>query len=87
MSTDNKTKEELALSLLTAYEEADTKVQNIKDSLDKANRDRSDAVKQIHQHLGSGPFYFKNKYLGKIVIRGETYFFRGKNEEGTIKVG
>lgn len=83
MSTDNKpSKQEVASMLLAEYNQADSEVTRIKSLLDEANRKRSDVVKKIHDELGKGPFTYKGEYLGKIVIRGNTYFFRGKNEGG-----
>jgi hypothetical protein len=86
MSTENKPKNELAAELLTEYMQVDGEVSRIKAMLDEANRKRSDVVKKVHDALGKGPFTYKGEYLGKIVIRGNTYFFRGKNDEGGVKV-
>ncbi len=86
MSAENKPKNELAAELLSEYMQVDGEVKRIKAMLDEANRKRSDVVKKVHNSLGKGPFTYKGEYLGKIVIRGETYFFRGKNDEGGVKV-
>lgn len=87
MSTENKpSKQEVAASLLSDYAQADDEVKRVKALLDEANRKRSEVVKKIHDELGKGPFTYKGKYLGKIVIRDTTYFFRGKNDEGGVKV-
>jgi hypothetical protein len=86
MSTENKTKQEIASELLTKYSAADSEVTRVKALLDEANKRRSDVVKELHDNLGKGPFTFKGDYLGKIVVRGNTYFFRGKSDDGVIKV-
>jgi len=86
MSTENKTKQEVASELLAKYKTADDEVTRIKMLLEEANQTRSDVVKEIHDELGKGPFTYKGDYLGKIVVRGNTHFFRGKSDDGTIKV-
>lgn len=88
MSTENNTdnKQQVAATLLAEYAKADEAVAKAKAALDEANKSRSDVVKEIHTKLGKGPFSYQGNFLGKIVIRGSTFFFRGKNEEGTIKV-
>lgn len=86
MSTENKTKQEIASELLTKYSDADKEVTRIKLLLEEANKNRSDVVEEIHNNLGKGPFTYKGDYLGKIVVRGNTHFFRGKSDDGVIKV-
>jgi len=86
MSTENKTKQEIASELLAKYSTADNEVKRIKALLDEANKHRSDVVKELHDNLGKGPFMLDGDYLGKIVIRGNTYFFRGASDGGVIKV-
>jgi hypothetical protein len=87
MSTDNnQSAQEIAAKLLADYAEADKEVLKAKASLEEANKKRSDVVKEIHGKLGKGPFTYKGEHLGKIVIRGNTFFFRGRNEEGGVKV-
>lgn len=86
MSTEPKTKQEIASELLKKYAEADLEVSRIKLLLDEANKNRSNVVEDIHKQLGKGPFTYKGDYLGKIVVRGDTHFFRGKSDAGVIKV-
>lgn len=87
MSTENKpTKQEIASTLLSEYKAADNEVTRIKHLLDEANKKRSDVVKKLHDQLGRGPFIYRGEYLGKIVIRGQTYFMRGAREESGIKI-
>lgn len=73
-------KTEAAL-LLSAYIEADNDVTKVEENLDTAKKKRSDAAKAIYNSLGKGPFQFKGTYLGKIVVRDNNYFFRGKLDQ------
>lgn len=84
MTTENK--QELAGMLFAEYTEADEEVERIKKLLEEANKRRSGMVQKVYTALGKGPFTYKGKYLGRIVIRGNTYFFRsGKDEVMDIK--
>jgi hypothetical protein len=82
MSEDNKTKQEVAGELLAKYKTADAEVARAKLLLDEANQARSDVVEEVYKAIGKGPFTYKGEYLGKIVVRGNTHFFRGKSEDG-----
>lgn len=73
------TKEE-ARTLLAAYIETDNNVTKLEEQVDVAKKTRSEAVKEIYDKLGKGPFSFKGTYLGKIVKRDDVYFFRGRGD-------
>lgn len=81
-----QTKQELATELLSNYKAKDDEVNRIKNSLDEANKNRSEAVKAMYDKLGKGPFTYKGEYLGKIVVRGQTYFLRGKSDDNSINI-
>ncbi len=86
MSTENKTKQEVASELLAKYKAADDEVSRVKLLLEEVNSARSDVVKEMHDALGKGPFTYKGEYLGKIVCRDQTYFLRGRADGTTIKI-
>jgi hypothetical protein len=88
MSTESNppTKKELAGILLAQYATADEAVNRAKEALDEANKVRSEIVKEIDKKIGKGPFEYKGVYLGVVVHRGSTAFFRGKGENGTMKI-
>lgn len=86
MSTDNKSKQEVAAELLAKYKDADNEVNRVKLLLEEANSARSNVVKEMYDALGKGPFTYKGEYLGKVVMRGPTAFLRGRSEGDTIKV-
>jgi len=86
MSSENKTKQEVASELLTKYKMADAEVSRVKLLLEEVNSARSDVVKEMHDALGKGPFTYKGEYLGKIVCRDTTYFLRGRAEGNAVKI-
>ena len=68
------------------YAELDEEVNDLKAALDAKIRERSEAVKLVHDVAGSkGPFTFKGQTL-KVVSRGDTWFFRGPKTEGSIEI-
>lgn len=91
MSNDEKMpqdRQQITAAILAEYSNSDNEVERIKKQLDEANKKRSDVVKKLYDTLGKckGPFSYKGKYLGRIVIRGNTYFFRsGKDEVIDVK--
>jgi hypothetical protein len=69
---------------LVQYDAADKKVEDIKAQLEVALSERSNVVKTI---LGANDGVKKFRRSGKeltIVIRGDTYFFRGSKEKGNL---
>lgn len=80
------TRQELAAKLLGEYQAIDDEANRLKKMLDEVNRSKSDACKKLYDAFGKGPFTYRGNYLGTIVVRNDTYFFRGKNHEGSIKV-
>lgn len=56
------------------YEAADKEVNEAKAVYDAALTKRSECVKSIMQSCGKGPFNFRGGV--KIIVRGNTYFFR-----------
>lgn len=85
MSTETRTKQEIASELLAKYKAADDEVSRVKALLEETNKSRSDVVKEMHAALGKGPFTYKGEYLGKVICRDQTYFLRGKSD-ATISV-
>lgn len=79
-------KTEIAKEALASYKAADDEVKKAKDLLDEANRKRSQAVENILNKLGKGPFEYKGEQLGKIVQRGDTYFFRIPSDQNVMKI-
>lgn len=88
MSTENKTRDEIAAELLAKYKAADDETSRIKGELEAANKAKSDVVKEMNDILGKGPYSYRGQFLGKIICRGGTYFFRGRSDsDDAIKVG
>lgn len=85
MSDNNIDSKLTAAELLASYQAANEEVNRCQELLEEANRKRSDVVKNMYQQLGKGPFEYRGVNLGKIVIRGNTYFLRS-NRDNTIKI-
>lgn len=70
--------------LFQAYDLADDAVEQAQAALEAALKVRSDKVKDILDTTGSkGPFAYKGDVL-KVVVRGDTHFFRGKKRQETL---
>ena len=72
-------------ALFAAYDKADEAVEKLKADVEKAVSVRSVACKAIHDAAGKGPFGFKGDTV-KIVARGDTFFFRGKNNKEVVEI-
>lgn len=69
------------------YDVADSEVETQKRILDEAIRKRSDIVKSIAGVLAPKKKFIKGGKEITIVVRGETYFFRGsKQDSGLVEV-
>lgn len=82
MSTEDKSA--LAAELLSNYKLADDELKKAKAIVAEAEEKRSVAVKVMYEKLGKGPFTYKGQYLGKVVLRGNTAFLRGANNDNQV---
>lgn len=73
-------------ALFAAYEKADAAWQAKKAELEKLDIARRDAVKEIFDLLGKGPFGYKGDTL-IVVKRGDAYYFRGKSDRQIEEIG
>lgn len=80
---------EQQISLFEEYVRRKEEADAIEEKLTKARAKVSQAVKSIYDKLGKGPFSptsvpaLAGQTL-KVVVRGETYFFRGQSKAKTI---
>ena len=73
-------------SLFAEYAKLDDKADAIRASLEAVNTERITLVKAIHDEGGKGPYVYKGaKY--KVVVRGDSFFFRGEGKVDAIEVG
>lgn len=68
-----------------AYEAASGRAKEAEDAFKEAQREKSQAVEDIYETFGAGPFVYKGNKL-TIGRRGETYFFKGETTEGALVV-
>lgn len=63
--------------LFVEYDKRDKKWNDLKEELEEAVRQRSAVVKQIAESVAPKKKVVRNGATLTIVVRGETYFFRG----------
>ena len=72
--------------LFEAFEEAEEEVESAKSDLAEKEQGVSDAVQEIHEKLGSGPFVWKGKTV-RVSKRKEIYSLREVKEKKTRTIG
>lgn len=68
--------------LFTQYDLRDAAVEHAKAELDKALQVRSEVVKQIGEMIAPAKRITRNGKELTLVVRGNTYFWRGKGKPG-----
>lgn len=82
----NEVDKDRLVALFVEYDRKDQVVEKKRKDLEKSIKDRSDTVKDILEaNLGMKRIRRAGKEYS-IVIRGETYFFRGGKGEGITEV-
>lgn len=71
-------------ALFDSYSKADAAWEKAKAHVEELAAQRSNAVKAIHEALGSGPFLYQGEQL-RLVVRGDTYFFRGRTDKNQVE--
>ncbi len=67
-------------SLFSNYKKLSSERDQILFKVNEATRALSDAVKAIAEKFGKGPYEFEGQTI-IIVKRGETWFFKGRNQK------
>lgn len=75
MSEETLTKE-AKRALFEKYDVANAELVEHEQHVDAAKQARSEAVKEIYEKVGKGPFNWNGQTL-TIAQRGDSYFFRG----------
>lgn len=68
-------------TLFDAFRKADDEVQEMENLLEGARTKRSEAIKEIHEKFGPGPYRINGQLL-RTAARNGTYFFRTVQIDG-----
>lgn len=89
-TTDAKEKpevsDEMAVEMFGNYDSLSAQESKLQAELDKIKAAKSDAVQEIADAMGSGPFEWKGQKL-TIMKRGTTFFFKGESKKDVKKIG
>lgn len=74
-------------TMFNDYDLLSDEVEAAKKLVETLSQKRSLQVKKIHDTLGPGPFKLSQTgEIVRIVVRGDTYFFRGRTNNSNIEV-